>query len=71
MEEESTSILLNNTFSALKSWEARQLQVKPIGSKWVYKTKHNRDGSTLYNARLVIKDTNRQISVTLMPLLGS
>jgi hypothetical protein len=55
IEEESTSILLNNTFSALNSCEARQLQVKPIGSKWVYKTKHNLDGSTRYKARLVIK----------------
>jgi hypothetical protein len=55
MEEESTSILLNNTFSALNSREARQLQVKPIGSKWVYKTNHNPDGSTRYKARLVIK----------------
>jgi len=55
MEEESTSILLNNTFSALNSREARQLRVKPIGSKWVYKTKHNPDGSTRYKARLVIK----------------
>jgi len=33
MEEESTSIVLNNTFSAINSREARQLQVKPIGSK--------------------------------------
>jgi len=55
MEEETTSILLNNTFSALNSWEAQQLQVKLIGSKWVYKTKHNPDGSTRYKARLVIK----------------
>jgi len=31
MEEESTSILLNNTFSALNSRAARQLQVKLIG----------------------------------------
>jgi len=46
MEEESTSILLNNTFSALNSQEARQLQVKPIGSKCVYKTKRNPDEST-------------------------
>jgi hypothetical protein len=55
MEEESTSILINNTFSALNSREAWQLQVKPIGSKWVYKTKCNPDGSTRYKARLVIK----------------
>jgi hypothetical protein len=56
MEEESTSILLNNTFSALNSREARPLQVKPIWSKWVYKTKHNPDGSTGYKARLVVKE---------------
>jgi len=55
MEEESTSILLNNTFSTLNPHKARQLQVKPIGSMWVYKTKHNLDGSTSYKARLVIQ----------------
>ena len=55
MEEESTLILLNNTFSALNSWEARPLKVEPIGSKWVYQTKHNPDGSTRFIARLVIK----------------
>jgi len=55
MEEECTSILLNNTFSALNSREARQLRVKPIGSKWGYQTKHNPDRSTQYKAWLVIK----------------
>ena len=35
MEEESTLILLNKTFSAVNSREAQQLQVKPNGSKWV------------------------------------
>jgi hypothetical protein len=53
--EESMSILLNNTFSALNSQEARQLQVRPIGSKWVYKPKHNPDRSIQYKAWLVIK----------------
>ena len=38
LEEESTSMLLNNTFSALNSQEAGHLRVKPTGSKWVYKT---------------------------------
>jgi len=38
MQEERMSILLDNTFSALNSLEAWQLQVKPIGSMWVYKT---------------------------------
>jgi len=55
MEEESTLILFNKTFFALNSRAARQLQVKPIGLKWVYKTKHNSDGSTWYKAQLVIK----------------
>jgi len=55
MEEESTSILLNNTFTALNSGEAWQLQVRPIWSNWVYKTKHNPDGYIWYKARLVIK----------------
>jgi len=55
MEEESTSILLNNTISALNPREARQLQIKPFGSKSVYTTKHNPDGSTRYIAHLVIK----------------
>jgi len=54
MGEESTSILLNDTFSGLNSQKARQLQVKPIGSKWVYRTRHNPDGSTWYKAWLVI-----------------
>jgi hypothetical protein len=35
MEEESTSILLNNTFSALNSRKEQQLQFKLIGSMWV------------------------------------
>jgi len=55
MEEESTWIQLNNTLSALNSREARQLRVTPIGSKWVYKTKHNLDGSKRFKTRLVIK----------------
>jgi hypothetical protein len=33
MEEENTSVQLNNTFSTLNSWHARQLQVKLCGSK--------------------------------------
>jgi hypothetical protein len=55
MEEESTSVVLNNTFSTLNSREARQLQLKPIVCKVVYKTKHNPDGSTQYKVCLIIK----------------
>ena len=54
MEEECTSILLKNTFTTVNSREARQFRVKPIASKWVYKTKHNPDGTIRYKARLVI-----------------
>jgi hypothetical protein len=50
MGEESKTILLNNTFSTLNSREAQPLLVKLIGSKWVYKTEHNPDGSTQYQA---------------------
>jgi len=55
MEEECTLILLNNTFTTISSREARQLRVKPIGSKWVYTMKHNPDGTIRYKARLVIQ----------------
>jgi len=55
IDEESASILLNNTFTTVNSKEAKQLLVKPVGSRWVFKTKRNPDGSTRYKAHLVIK----------------
>jgi hypothetical protein len=55
MEEECTSIVFNNTITTINFWESRQLRVKPIGSKCVYKTKPNPDGTIRYNACLVIK----------------
>jgi len=55
MEEECTSILLNKTFPTINFREARQLLVKPIGSNWVYKTKHNPDRTIRYKACLVIE----------------
>jgi hypothetical protein len=54
MEEECTSILINNTFTTGNSQEARQLPVKPIGSKWVYKTKHNPDVTIRYKTHPVV-----------------
>jgi len=54
MEKDCTSLVLNNTLRTVNSREARQLQVKPIGSKWVYKTKHNPDSTIRYKARRVI-----------------
>jgi len=55
MEEECTSILLNNTFTTINSREARLSWVKSIGSEWVYKTKHNPDGTIQYKACVVIQ----------------
>jgi hypothetical protein len=55
LEKEHRLILFNNTFSALNSWEAQPPQVRSIGSIWVYKTKHNPDRSTWYEAGLAMK----------------
>jgi hypothetical protein len=49
--DEYNSIIRNETFSPAQA----QFGNKPIGSKWVFKTKRNPDGSTRYKARLVIK----------------
>jgi len=55
IDEVSASIFLNNTLTTVNSKEAKQLLVKPVGSRWVFKTKRNPDGSTQYKVRLVIK----------------
>jgi len=55
MGVECTSILLNNTFTTFNPHAARQLWVKPIGSKLVYKMKYNSDGTIWYKALLEIK----------------
>jgi len=55
MEEECTSSLHNNAFTTINTQETRQLRVKPIGSKLVYKTKHNPDGTMRYKTCVVIK----------------
>jgi len=49
--DEYNSIIRNETFSPAQA----QFGNKPIGSRWVFKTKRNPDGSTRYKARLVIK----------------
>jgi hypothetical protein len=49
--DEYNSIIRNETFLPAQA----QFGNKPIGSKWVFKTKRNPDGSTRYKARLVIK----------------
>jgi len=49
MQQEYMSLLKNHTFTPVE--HARR---KPIGCKWVYKTKTNPDGTLRYKARLVI-----------------
>jgi hypothetical protein len=54
--EESNSIVRNETFSAVNLQELQNDSgARPIGSKWVFKTKRNPEGSTRYKARLVFK----------------
>jgi len=50
MQEEYVSLMENNAFALVKHTES-----KPIGCKWVYKTKHYPDGTLRYKARLVVK----------------
>ena len=50
MQQEYTSLLENHTFTPVE-----YARSKPIGCKWVYKTKTNPDGTLRYKARLVIK----------------
>jgi len=55
MEEECTSILLNNAFTTIHSLGATQLRVKLNGAKWVYKTMYNPDSTIQDKARVVTK----------------
>ena len=50
MQQEYTSLLENHTFTLVEYTYS-----KPIGWKWVYKTKTNPNGTLRYKARLVIK----------------
>jgi len=50
MQQEYASLLENHTFIPVEYTYS-----KPIGCKWVYKTKTNPDGTLRYKARLVIK----------------
>jgi len=50
MQQEYASLLENHTFTPVEYSYS-----KPIGCKWVYKTKTNPDGTLRYKARLVIK----------------
>jgi len=50
MQKEYASLMENNAFTLVKHTES-----KPIGCKWVYKTKHYSDGTLRYKVRLVVK----------------
>jgi hypothetical protein len=52
MQEEHHSLLENDTWQAA---DRIPYEKNAIGSKWVFKTKRNPDGSTRFKARLVIK----------------
>jgi len=52
MRQEYASLNENDTFTPVMESEANSA---PIGSKWVYKTKRNPNGTLRYKARLVIK----------------
>jgi len=54
IDEESASILLNNTFTTVNSKEAPELCMKPLGSGRVFESIENSDGSTRCKARRVI-----------------
>jgi len=65
MNEEISALQLNQT------WTLTPLPVgqKPIGCKWVYKIKHNLDGSVdRYKARLIAKGTLRLKVSTILKL---
>ena len=69
MQEEYASLMENNAFTLVKHTEC-----KPIGCKWVYKTKHYPDGTLRYKARLVVKGYEQvkgvDIDETYTPVVG-
>jgi hypothetical protein len=55
IDEVSPSILFHNSFTTVNSKEAKQFLVKPVGSRWVFKTKRNPNESTRYKTHQVVK----------------
>ena len=54
IREECTSIIRDKTFAQVSNFTGR-IPSRPIGSKWVFKTKRNPDGTIRYKVRLVIE----------------
>ena len=71
MDEECVSIISNNSFTTVDSQESEELNVKPFGFRWVFKTKRNPDGSRRYMACLAIKAFVQTDLVSHMLLLES
>ena len=61
MRQEYESLIKNNT-----STPVSEANSQPIGCKWVYKTKHNPNGTVRYKARLVIKGYEQVEGINLM-----
>jgi histone deacetylase 1/2 len=62
MDTEYTSLMKNNTWQLVPP----QSGVNIIDSKWVYKIKHNPDGSIeRYNARLVARASSNGMDRTM------
>ena len=61
MIEEVKALQLNNTWELVEG--GIPFDSSAIGSRWVFKTKENPDGTTRYKARLVIKRYKQQYSI--------
>jgi len=55
MKSELGSLIENSTWIPVNQLSKDTQPIHPIGSKWVFRTKANADGSTRFKARLVIK----------------
>jgi hypothetical protein len=72
IREEYGSLLDNGTWEVIGALEDVPTGRKAIGSKWVFKTKLNSDGSTRFKARLVIRGNEqaegRDFDLTYAPV---
>src|SRR5207237_1428857 len=61
IKDEVKALQINNTWDPVPG--SILFGLNPIGSKWVFKTKENPDGTTRYKARLVIKGFKQQYGI--------
>jgi len=55
MKEEIESLHLNQTWDLVNEDTLSRLGKRAIGCKWVYRLKHNANGTMRFKAQLVIK----------------